>query len=188
MTAQDEAKKRKETPLHSGVHRYFPAALKGVAKVSLYGSRQHHGTDDLYDDRSKSNDDADCLLRHLEDAFVGNGMDGDVAHIDKVAWRALRLAQKWHEARGTAIAPAATNVAKATDAYPVVRGVDLQDGRWVPAYDRHPGFLPGRVELIKATPAELEELRKAQEERRKYAQKAYDQHIGAGYPLGQDAE
>lgn len=109
----DDHKARKETPIHSGVHRYFPAALDGVARVSLYGSRQHHGTDELFDDRSKSNDDADCLERHLRDSLVGDGMDGAVPHIDKVAWRALRLSQKWHEARGAPLAPAAVNLPKA---------------------------------------------------------------------------
>lgn len=98
---------RKATPLYAGVHRYFPAALAGVARVSLSGSRQHHGSESLWDDRTKSNDDADCLLRHLRDSEIGDGMDGDVPHIDKVAWRALRLAQKWHEAHGSPLAPAA---------------------------------------------------------------------------------
>jgi len=103
----DEHKARKETPIYSGVHRYFPAALAGVARVSLSGSRQHHGDDSLYDDRSKSNDDSDCLMRHLSDSEVGDGMDGPVPHVDKVAWRALRISQKWHEARGASLAPAA---------------------------------------------------------------------------------
>lgn len=103
----DEHKARKETPIYSGVHRYFPAALAGVARVSLAGSRQHHGDDSLYDDRAKSNDDSDCLIRHLSDSEIGNGMDGPVPHVDKVAWRALRISQKWHEARGAELAPAA---------------------------------------------------------------------------------
>lgn len=106
-----EHQARKDTPIYSGVHRYFPAALAGVARVSLHGSRQHHGNDSLYDDRAKSNDDADCLLRHLRDSEIGDGMDGDVPHIAKVAWRALRLAQKWYEARGAALAPAARSPA-----------------------------------------------------------------------------
>ena len=75
--ADDEHKSRKETPIYSGVHSYFPAALAGVARVSLYGSRQHHGSDALFDDRAKSNDDRDCLLRHLADAEVGDGMEFD---------------------------------------------------------------------------------------------------------------
>lgn len=107
MTLPTYAAARKAVPLWRAVHEYFPAALAGVARVTVAGSRQHHGGDELFDDRSKSNDDADCLLRHLHDAFTGDGMDGDVAHVDKVAWRALRLAQKWHEERGAAIAPAA---------------------------------------------------------------------------------
>lgn len=107
MNEIDTAAERKATPIYSGCFSYFPDALAGVAKVSLLGSLQHHGSTALYDDRSKSNDDADCLLRHLKDAAVGDGMDGEVPHIDKVAWRALRLSQKWHEARGAPIAPSA---------------------------------------------------------------------------------
>ena len=109
MTLPDDALARRAVPLHSRGHQVFPAALDGMARVSVSGSRQHHGNDGLYDDRSKSNDDADCLLRHLRDAAVGDGMDGDVPHIDKVLWRAARLSQKWHEAHGAPLAPAARN-------------------------------------------------------------------------------
>lgn len=144
MALPKDAKARKEVPLYSGVHRYFPAALQGVAKVSLNGSRQHHGTDELYDDRSKSNDDLDCALRHLEDAFIGDGMDGEVAHVDKAAWRVLRVAQKWHEERGAGIAPAAANVAKAARQRIEAACRDMQNrngplGR-ISAYDAHIGF------------------------------------------------
>lgn len=104
MTLPTDAAARKAVPLWRGVHEFFPAALAGVARVTVAGSKQHHGGDEIFDDRSKSNDDADCLLRHLEDAFTGDGMDGDIPHIDKVAWRALRLSQKWHEQHGAPLA------------------------------------------------------------------------------------
>lgn len=102
---------RKGVPLYSGVFRYFLAALSGVARVSLAGSRQHHGSDELFHDRSKSADEADAMLRHLAESEFGDGRDTDgELHIDKFAWRALSIAQKYHERRGAAIAPAARNV------------------------------------------------------------------------------
>lgn len=110
MTLPDDALARKGTPLYSGVDRFFPSALDEVARVSVVGSKQH-GNDGLYDDRSKSNDDADCLRRHLRDSTAGDGMDGPVSHLAKVAWRALRHLQKDCERRGAPIAPAARNAA-----------------------------------------------------------------------------
>lgn len=102
---------RKGVPLYSGVFRYFLAALSGVARVSLAGSRQHHGSDELFHDRSKSADEADAMLRHLAESEFGDGRDSDgELHIDKFAWRALSIAQKYHERHGAAIAPAARNV------------------------------------------------------------------------------
>src|SRR5688500_16586782 len=105
---------RKGVPLYTGVYRYFPAALSGIARCSVAGSKQHHGTDELFHDRSKSADEADAMLRHLAESEFGDGYDTDaVLHIDKFAWRALSIAQKYHEARGAVIAPAARNVPKA---------------------------------------------------------------------------
>lgn len=103
---------RKGVPLYSGAIRYFPAALAGVARCSVAGSKQHHGSAELYHDRSKSGDEADAMLRHLLESEVGDGVDTDgVLHIDKFAWRALSLAQKYHERRDAPVSPAARNVA-----------------------------------------------------------------------------
>lgn len=113
MTLPVDPAGRKGIPINSGVLRFFPATIAGVARVSVAGSKQH-GNASLYDDRSKSNDDLDALQRHLADSEVGDGMDrgpygtdDPVPHVDKAAWRALRHAQKWHEARGAPVAPAA---------------------------------------------------------------------------------
>lgn len=87
----NEAQKRKETPVFSGVLLYFPKALKYVSQVSLAGNRQHHPDAPLHWDKSKSTDEADALARHLIDmGSDGKAVDSDgVLHAGKVAWRAL---------------------------------------------------------------------------------------------------
>ena len=87
-----EAKRRKETPVFSGVLRYFTDAIKEVARVSFIGNEQHNPGTPLHWDRSKSKDEADALTRHLLDAGTFD-TDG-VRHTAKVAWRALALLQK----------------------------------------------------------------------------------------------
>ena len=84
--------KRKQTPLYSGLIKYFPDALCEVARVSYIGSKQHHPDEEIHWDREKSKDDFDALMRHL----MENGMhdiDG-VRHSAKIAWRALAHLQK----------------------------------------------------------------------------------------------
>lgn len=86
----EEAKRRKETPLYSGLIKYFPLALKAVARVSWAGNQQHHPDKPLHWDRTKSTDQLDALLRHLTDYASGNKIDTDgYPHLAKVAWRAL---------------------------------------------------------------------------------------------------
>jgi hypothetical protein len=102
---------RKYVPLLRGVLRYFPAALAGVARVSCAGNAKHnpelHAAGELRHSRGKSSDHADCIVRHLidlgDDAYDENG----VPQVDYIAWRALALAQEWHEAHGAPVAPAA---------------------------------------------------------------------------------
>lgn len=62
--------KRKQTPLYSGLIKYFPDALCEVARVSYIGSKQHHPEEEIHWDRDKSKDDLDALMRHL----MENGM------------------------------------------------------------------------------------------------------------------
>ena len=87
-----EAKKRKETPIFSGVLRYFPDAIKAVAQCSFKCNDQHNPNTPLHWDRSKSSDELDALTRHLMDA--GTMDDDGVRHSAKVAWRALANLQK----------------------------------------------------------------------------------------------
>lgn len=86
------AQERKQRPVFSGVLRYFPDALMEVALVSYVGNQQHNPDKPLHWDRSKSQDEADALVRHLIESGT---LDTDgMRHTAKVAWRALALLQK----------------------------------------------------------------------------------------------
>lgn len=87
---------RKTFPIATGVLDYFPDALTVIAGVSFVGNEQHHPGQPLHWDRSKSQDEADALIRH----FLQRGtfdVDG-TRHSAKMAWRALALLQKELEA------------------------------------------------------------------------------------------
>jgi len=87
-----EAQLRKDTPVYSGVIKYFPLALQEVSRVSKAGNDQHHSGSPLHWDRSKSTDELDALTRHLIDA---GKLDTDgIRHSAKVAWRALANLEK----------------------------------------------------------------------------------------------
>lgn len=87
-----EAENRKNTPVFSGVLKYFPDAIKEISRVSLAGNNQHHPNKPLHWDRNKSTDELDALTRHLIDAGT---LDTDgIRHSAKVAWRALANLQK----------------------------------------------------------------------------------------------
>lgn len=91
-----EAQDRKNTPIYSGVLRYFPDAIAAVARCSFVANEQHNPGTEMHWDRSKSGDELDALTRHLMDA---GEMDSDgIRHSTKVAWRALANLQKEIEA------------------------------------------------------------------------------------------
>ena len=84
-----EAQKRKDTPVFSGVLKYFPNALKEISKCSKAGNDQHHPDKPLHWDMDKSKDEYDALTRHLIDHTI-NPVDTDgILHLTKVAWRGL---------------------------------------------------------------------------------------------------
>lgn len=87
-----DAKERKGVPITTGVLDYFPLAIAEIAKVSLAGNNQHHPGTPLHWDKSKSTDEADCLVRHLMERGTLD-TDGQ-RHTAKVAWRALALLEK----------------------------------------------------------------------------------------------
>ena len=82
-----DAADRKKKPIYSGVIKYFPDALIGVAEVSYDGNEQHNPGTELHWDRSKSKDQRDALVRHLieSDPDTGEGLYA----AKQVAWRAL---------------------------------------------------------------------------------------------------
>ena len=85
---------RKETPLFSGLIKYFPDALAAVAQVSFQGNQQHNPGQPLHWAREKSADHADCAARHL---FESGTMDMEdkppQRHTAKLVWRALAMLQ-----------------------------------------------------------------------------------------------
>lgn len=85
---------RKNTPVYTGVLKYFPDALMEVSKASLAGNKQHLEGQPLHWDKSKSTDQLDALTRHLLDHARGEEFDTDgVRHMAKVCWRALAQLQ-----------------------------------------------------------------------------------------------
>ena len=91
----NEAKKRKEFPMFTGLLKYFPDALAEVSHVSFIGNQQHQPNTPVHWDRSKSTDEEDALLRHLKDHASGELYDSDgVLHLSKCAWRSLAALQK----------------------------------------------------------------------------------------------
>lgn len=99
MSLPTDAKARKDIPIYSGFVKYFPLAMAAVAELSRKGNEQHNPGKPLHWDRSKSGDELDALMRHLTDEAAGVSTDADgVAHLTKVAWRAMAQLQKMLEA------------------------------------------------------------------------------------------
>ena len=91
---EDVAKERKQTPVFSGVLKYFPDAIAEVAKCSFAGQQQHNPDKPLAWDRSKSGDEYDALMRHLMDSTIDDYDTDGTLHLAKVAWRGLAGLQK----------------------------------------------------------------------------------------------
>lgn len=99
------AEERKASPVWSGLHDHFPAACELVARLSKKGNDKHNPGQPLQHARGKSNDHADCLLRHQRDVGTIDeemGLDHAVA----VAWRAFAQLQELAERQyGWPVAP-----------------------------------------------------------------------------------
>lgn len=89
--APSTAEERKRTPIASGVLDYFPDAIRALARCSWVGNQQHNSGEPLHWARGKSDDHADCLMRH----FMERGtIDTDgIPHSVKVLWRAAAITQ-----------------------------------------------------------------------------------------------
>ncbi len=123
LTLPVDSQARKEVPVVSGVLKYFPAAIAGVARVSYLGNKKHNGDAPLHHARGKSSDHSDCVVRHLMDV---NDIEARIhsyiltseqptehigallLEVSQLAWRALALSQELHEKYGGApMAPGA---------------------------------------------------------------------------------
>lgn len=120
LTLPTDSAERKEIPVYSGVLKYAPAALAGVARVSKAGNDKHNPGEPLHHARGKSNDHPDCIVRHTMDvadiiAAIERGstisseqIEALLSEASQLAWRALMWSQELHEKYGSApLAPGA---------------------------------------------------------------------------------
>jgi hypothetical protein len=98
-SAVSESQRRKETPMCEGVLDYFPDAIAAVARVSYKGNAKHNGVGTpLQWTRGKSNDHANCVVRHMATRNEIDPEDGET-HLAHAAWRILALCQIDEEKR-----------------------------------------------------------------------------------------
>jgi len=88
----EASEERKGIPIVTGVLDYFPLAIIEVAKLSKAGNDKHNPGEPIHWSRSKSDDHADCIGRHLLDRGKFS-LDGKTRHSAALAWRALALLQ-----------------------------------------------------------------------------------------------
>lgn len=98
MALPTDKQTRKETPIYSGVLKYFPDALAEVARVSFIGNEQHNPGEPLHWAKEKSKDEPDACVRHLLESETEDGMprldEDNTYHAAKAAWRALAHLQR----------------------------------------------------------------------------------------------
>lgn len=131
LTLPTDSQARKEIPLFSGVLKYAPAALAGMARISKAGNDKHNPGEPLHHARGKSSDHGDCVIRHVMDVAdieatierVDQGIDWADNHpireaqveallneASQMLWRAAIWSQELHERYGNApLAPGARN-------------------------------------------------------------------------------
>jgi hypothetical protein len=126
LTLGTDSADRKNIPVFSGVLKYAPAALAGMARISKSGNDKHNPGQELHHARGKSNDHGDCVIRHAMDiadieAHIKRNFDNDpevwyksddakalLNEASQLAWRALIWSQELHEKYGGApLAPGA---------------------------------------------------------------------------------
>lgn len=98
MSISKDSQQRKNTPIFSGVLRYFPDALAAVARVSKAGNDKHNPGEPMHWAREKSTDHGDCIVRHQLEPETIDEETGEF-HAAQVAWRALAQLQLLEESR-----------------------------------------------------------------------------------------
>lgn len=108
-TLPQDSQLRKEYPLWRGLWRYFPAALAGVARHSKHGNDKHNPGEEMHHARGKSNDHADCILRHIMDLsdMLARGQHAQdckaiLDEANAMVWRTCAWSQILHEQIGGA--------------------------------------------------------------------------------------
>jgi hypothetical protein len=130
LTLGTDSGDRKNIPVFSGVLKYAPAAIAGVARISKAGNEKHNKGEPLHHARGKSTDHPDCIIRHTMDVadieahlsrvYCLPGSEADVQKLyekevaallteaSQLSWRALIWSQELHEKYGGApLAPGA---------------------------------------------------------------------------------
>lgn len=96
------AEERKGIPVYSGFIKYFPRAIKAVARLSKIANDQHNPGEPLHWAKEKSTDELDALMRHMIDDVLGEETDTDgVTHLTKLAWRGMANLERKLEAEET---------------------------------------------------------------------------------------
>lgn len=85
------AEQRKQYPVARGLLDYFPDACMFVANLSMVANEQHNPGEPMHWAEGKSQDHADCIVRHLLEREKVD--DDGILHAAKVAWRGLALLQ-----------------------------------------------------------------------------------------------
>lgn len=90
----------KDTPVYSGVIRYFPLAMAAISRVSVAGDRKHNPGNDgppMWS-RGKSTRHDDAIMSHTIKALFEE-MDEELGepHVALRAWRALAALEEYEE-------------------------------------------------------------------------------------------
>jgi hypothetical protein len=169
LTLGTDSADRKNIPVFSGVIKYAPAAIAGVARISKAGNDKHNPGEPLHHARGKSADHPDCIMRHTMDVAdieaaierreipYSEKCDAENAarkaailnEVSQLTWRVLMWSQELHEKYGGApLAPGA----RLPDAEPGVTGWaenTLTDGDVVSVEG-----VPGTFKYAKAFPGD----------------------------------
>lgn len=109
LSLPTDSAERKTYPLMAGLFGYFPAALAGVAHHSWISNEKHNKGQPLHWSIDKSNDHAECVVRHaldLQEMIVAVEQTREdvrdiaikalLTEVNALAWRALALSQILH--------------------------------------------------------------------------------------------
>ena len=148
LSLPTDSAERKTYPLFSGLFGYFGAALAAVAHHSWKSNEKHNPGQPLHWSMDKSDDHADCVLRHLLDlgellaAYERDHspavVDAILEEADALAWRALALNQTLRMRLTNAAVPfnARREPVPEVPAYEDEGAANMRRDPWTPGCDR----------------------------------------------------